>query len=378
MLAKADEMTRSSEQGTARHRLRARALRVGIAASVAIAVSAVSAGDTISSAPPTTASQRLQQRFAAAVEGWRKSALLALPEAAVDDARKAALRHVESKPRSEPDAHAARVLRELRVVVTPTPLPLLRAQRQLSGYSIVVSAGWLALLHELLLAEALSQPAAAAIDAGAPASSAASGAVRDDGDCLQAFQREVWRVVADNRCRAAEAPPRPLRAWPRLASWVGSSAAPKACSHLRPGAFRRPELQARIDDGADIATLWLLTRHAAQLVAQPVPRAAVAAAGDTAASASAVPAHPQRAALRCEQSPPTLSLAASVPAPAAPGVNVRRVPLPLPSPSPTDHYDQRALQVLADYGMAQPRALQWLRENGALFDADTEVQAAKR
>lgn len=207
------------------HPCRRRAPAIVSAMVLGIAVGTSTAADTAASAMPATPSQRVQQRFVAAVEGWRKAAL------------------TPPGPKVIPESQDARFARELRVVIIATPIPRLYMQRRLDGYTFVFSAGWLTLLDELLRAEVVSEKEA-------------------EGDCLAGYARAIEGVVADNLREAGE-PQRPLQAWPRLAALVRSNAAPKGCADLTRTDLQHWSVQARIDDGMNAAVLWLLARQAA-------------------------------------------------------------------------------------------------------------------
>lgn len=323
---------------------RPRSLRVqvGVAALLSIAIGASVAADMAASAAPATPSQRLQQRFTAAVEGWRKSVL--------------------NLPDPNPRLYEAQLVRELRVVIAPTPAPLLRVQRRLDGHTIVISAGWLALLDELLRAEAVLKQESVAEGASAPAVNGAQAG----SDCFGGYAQSVWGVLADNRCRAAGMSPGPLQAWPRLVSWVESKDAPKGCANLKRISLQRLGVQARVEDGADTVALWLLTRQAARLIAMPVPVPSAASAPEKAAASAA----DNELSLRLPRS--TLHCPATSRSTASAVARLER------SSWVADPADQRALKALMDYGLAQPRALLWLRENAALFDAETAVKSLPR
>jgi hypothetical protein len=305
--------------------------RLGLSlALIAAALSGLGGGATAAqTAPPAAhvcASQCLQQRFFAAVEGWRKLA----------------------KKMPEQQSHEADLVRELRVVVAPTAVPLLRTQRQLDGHTVIVSAGWLALLDELLRAEAVPQH-------------------EKDGkkECLSGYQSSLELALRANRDRAANEPPQALHSWPRLAQWLESGGAPAACSKLKSTQLRSPAVQTRVDQAGDSVVLWLLTRQAARLVALPLPLPQPKAGSSATGSAEAV---------RWTCSAPVAAraaAAASAPSQAAsPSTAARSDPLPS---SP----DRRAQQALDCYQLEQPRALTWLVENAAvLFDEET-VQALR-
>ena len=291
----------------------------------------VAAADRAAPAVPASASQRLQQRFTAAAEGWRK-AVLKLPDA---------------KP------HEAELVRELRIVVAPTHVPLLRVQRRLDGHTVIVSAGWLALLDQLLRAEAVSH-----------------GAADKGKDCLSGYAGKLLTFFHENRDRAAEAL-QPRRTWPRLTVLVESGAAPTGCTHLKPADLQGPALQAQVDKAADAAALWLLTHQAALLVALPVPPA-VPASGASASEKAAAPAPADEVTLRLQ--PPCSALLFL--APPAPATSAASTPPSKPTAaaalSAAAFADERAQQALKAYDLKQPCALSWMRDNAAkLFDAET-------
>lgn len=293
-----------------------------IAAALLHIAIAVPAAEVAAPTAPATASQRLQQRFTAAVEGWRRA--------------------VSKLPDQKP--HEAQLVRELRVVVAPTPLPLLRVHRRLDGHTVIVSAGWLALLDELLRAEAVSE-----------------GAEGGDKHCLSGYAGAVMVVVRDNHDRAAKQPPQSLRAWPRLASLVEAGDAPVGCRQVHPARLRSAAVQARVDKDADSVALWLLTRQAALLVAMRVPVQVDAA--KAVAAANAAPAGLQWTCSELAAQPPTSASAASI---AASGTTVVALGAAVSPP------DQRSQQALDCYGLERPAALSWLRKNAAeLLDEQT-------
>lgn len=256
-------------------------------------VAGAAAADKAATSVRASDSQRLQQRFVVAAEGWRKVAVT-LPEI---------------------KAHEA-LVRDLRIVVAPTAVPSLRVQRRLSGSTILVSVGWLALLDELLRAEAVST------------------LVPGNADCLSSYAGKVKTVLQDNRERVKH-PPRPLQAWPRLAPLIEAGDKPEGCKVLTPHDLRSPAIGARTEDDGDAAILWLLTRQAALLIALAVPEA------------------------RAGSSAPAIEHGAT---PAA----------------ASELADQWAQQALDGYGLKQPAALGWMRMHAAeLFDEKT-VQALAR
>lgn len=313
-----------------RQALRSLSMALIAAAFLGLGVGGATAAETAPPPAHVSPAQRLQQRFSAAVEGWRKAA----------------------KKMPDQQSHEAELVRELRVVVAPTAVPLLRTQRQLDGHTVIVSAGWLALLDELLHAEAVPQH-------------------EKDGkkECLSGYEASLEVALRANRKRAADEPP---HSWPRLAQWLESGDAPKDCSKLKYAQLRSPTVQARVDQAADTVVLWLLTRQAALLVALPVPqqKAESSASGSAKADASTA-ADAATSSLRWTCRPPTTaaqaSAAASAPANAASGSSAVA-----PEPLATAH-NQRAKQALDCYQLEPPLALTWLVENAAvLFDAETE------
>jgi len=267
-----------------------------VVALLGVAAGAETAAETAAPTATATASQRLQQRFVASVEGWRKTA----PKLS------------DKKPPESPPAHEAQLLRELRVVVAPTAVPVLRVQRRGDGHTLIVSAGWLALLDELLRAEAAyTMPPA--------------GGTR----CFDDYVDQVLAVVYDNGERASRQQPQPLQAWPRFASWLEADDTPTACKRIHPTLWSGPAAQQRISEAADTAVLWLLTQQAAYLVALPVPKAAASATFAASAAAKST-------------SGPDAAAAAPGPAASSP--------------------EQLAQHALEGYGLKPPAALQRLRE----------------
>lgn len=320
-----------------RQALRSLSMALIAAAFLGLGVGGATAAETAPPPAHVAPAQRLQQRFSAAVEGWRKVA----------------------KKMPDQQSHEAELVRELRVVVAPTAVPLLRTQRQLDGHTVIVSAGWLALLDELLRAEAVPQH-------------------EKDGkkECLSGYEASLMVALRANRDRAAKEPPQALHSWPRLAQWLESGDAPERCSKLESAQLRSPAVQARVDQAADTVVLWLLTGQAALLVALPVPeqKAESSATGSAKADASTA-ADAATSSLRWTCRPPTTeaqaSAAASAASKAASGSSAV-APKPLASA-----HNQRAKQALDCYQLERPLALTWLIDNAAvLFDEET-VQALR-
>ena len=285
---------------------------------------AVTAAEVAAPNAPATASQRLQQRFTDAVEGWRKAA--------------------SKLPGQKP--HEEQLMRDLRVIVAPTPLPLLRVHRRLDGHTAIVSAGWLALLEELLRAEAVSE-----------------GVEGDEKHCLSGYADAVMVVVRDNRDRAAKQPPQPLRAWPRLASLIEAGDAPFGCRQVHPARLRSAAVQARVDKAADSAAFWLLTRQAALLVAMRVPVQIDAAKAVAASNLAPAGLQWTCSALAAQPSTSASASAASI---ATSGTFVVALD------AAVSYLDKRSQQALDCYGLEQPAALSWLRKNAAqLLDEQT-------
>ena len=329
-----------------------RRLAILAAALLSLAAGAATAAEAASAPAAASPSQRLQQRFVASVEGWRKTA----PKL------------TDKKPTESPPAHEAQLLRELRVVVAPTAMPLLRVQRRGGGHTLIVSAGWLALLDELLRAEAAYE--------------AANAMVPGSGEhCPRAYLQSVLAVLGSNRVRADEETPQPLQAWPRLASWLEAGDTPTDCKRIKPSLLRSAPVELQVSEAADAASLWLLTRQAAQLAEMRVPEPAAAAsaaaranaaggaAKDDAASGwrlscNALATHPAASA----PPPAAMQMACSASAaPAATAAAAKTVSKPggaavPPSPAASTP-DQLARHALNGWGLKLPAALVWLRDN---------------
>ena len=282
-----------------------------------LGVGAATAAETASPPAVATPSQRLHQRFAASVEGWRKAA----PKLS------------DKQPQEPQAAHEPQLLRELRVVVAPTAVPLLRVQRRIDGHTLIVSAGWLALLDELLQAQA--------------AYAMAPGAGER---CPHDYLQSVLAVVRDNRDRASKETPQPLQAWPRFASWLASDDTRAECRRIKPSVLRSATVEAQVIEGADTAALWLLTRQAARLAALPVPKPSTPAASG-ANAAPAATTDDAALAVRVAFATPAVS-AQTAPADAAVA----------PSPAASSP-DQLAQHALDGYGLKLPAALVWLRDD---------------
>lgn len=283
--------------GWLRHRV-----RLVLIAALAGVASVATAAEATAPAAIASATQLLQQRFLATAQGWRK-AVLKLPGV---------------KP------HEAELVGALRIVVAPTPLPMLRGQTRLEGHVIVVTAGWLTLLDDLLRAEALSE-----LDARGKA-------------CLTSYQAAIEAA----RKKERETPTKPPQVWLRLASFVEADKAAAGCGKFRLADLRSPAVQARVEYDADTVVLWLLTRQAARLVALPVP---LPAAVQSPSGASA-PGSEKKPEVTC----------------APPAVGARSVS------SSHASTDERTDLALACYGRTPPQSLDWLRAHAAeLFDKET-------
>ncbi|WP_218511110.1 hypothetical protein [Variovorax sp. dw_308] len=226
------------------------------------------------------------QRWAAAFAAWRAAATASSWESP----REAAIR------------------KATRLSVIPTPTPLLGTQRRLDGHAIVVSMGLIALLDELLLAEATS-------------TGCFDGYANEVADVLNGNQREA-RAYTEALAKSAQGipttgdkgqpvralPATPVNAWPRLGDRIGKAGT--ACENVKPAALQSASTRAWITKNADSVPLWVLTRQVAILAADPAIETPVPKPDVPSASSQA------------SQAPN-----AQAPAPAP-------VPPPWPSPSP--------------------------------------------
>jgi len=316
---------------------------------------------------------RLQDRFLAATEGWRKGVTaLDGPPAKAPSASSTA------------DAPLPRSLRELRVLVAPTPVPAWQAQQRLEGRTIIVSAGWLELLDELLRAEALSQQQAdcfggyalllgerlrIARPARAVLAAAAASTAGPVGDAASAVLATSAASTAPPALPAL--PPPRLLAWPRLRMLVGTAEAPAGCAGIRPADLRRPGVQAVVDAGSDAVTLWLLTRQAARVGALPAaaapvtPVAPVAPVASAASQASAASTARAAAATGAPATPSAPPPAVSMPACACSAIGPAP---PADTCIPPARADARAWCVVHRHGLMVPRTLLWMEANAGLFE----------
>ena len=172
--------------------------------------------------PAVQAARSQQQRWIAAFNGWRTAP------------RDAA--------RAEPEADAER-RREMRLLLLPTATPLLGVQRRLDGSAILVSAGLVAVVEELLLAEAVTGTTSA---------------------CFDRYAAQVATRVALNRSALAQHPAPPLRASPRFADMVDGSKPGRPCAGL---VLRSAAATARAAAAADALLGWLFTWQHRRLLA---------------------------------------------------------------------------------------------------------------
>lgn len=196
---------------------------------------------------PKTVSQRLQAHFFSVVDGWRRNRSRYLDLSVGYPA--------EKTPEAVPILK--RLVNDLRVVVVPTPIPMLRAQPRVDGNTLFVSAGWLNLVNELLWAEALDMPANLPGRLGAPSS---------PGACLKAYESELEKYI--------DAPKRvSVEAMPRVAAFFKERkycAPPLADDPIR---FAR---KRHIDEGFEAAVVQLMSLEMQIMVAAAQPEIDIA------------------------------------------------------------------------------------------------------
>ena len=277
-------------------------------------VNGAAAAEPAASARSPLASQLLQQRFTTAVEGWRKTALGSLPK----------------------NAHEADIVRDLRVLIAPTPVPLVHVRRRLDGNSIVVSAGWLEVLEQLLRVEANMKTSASP----------------DARDCLDDYADLVRDVVRENVRRVSQKLPEPLHAWPRFEPLLlNSHSRPGHCIGLSRTDLKSVAVQDFVDRGMDAAALWLLTREVALLLAAPLapPVRQSSVTGN-------VPSTKQGDHFKMQTPPQRI----------APSAVVIEASASAAQP-PVSAAEERAQAALLGFGWGQSRALMKMRENAEVF-----------
>ena len=183
-------------------------------------------------------------------------------------------------------AREAAIRKASRLLILPTPTPLLGTQRRFDGFDIVVSLGLVALLDELLLAESTVP------------------------SCFDAFAAEVTSVLDSNR-KSAQAyadaltkttesvpqakgqgksggspshaqPASPVHAWPRCSDRIGKTGT--AWGQVKPAVLQSVSTRAWVSGNTDSVALWLLTHQVAVLAQN---QAIVTLAPKPAATASA-------------------------------------------------------------------------------------------
>lgn len=309
-------------------------------------------------APPASvlASQQQHARWVAAFNAWRGAA----------------------STWSGETEEEAKLRGETRLLLLPTPRPVLARQRWLEGRAIVVSSGLIALLDEMLLAEAVSGPAR---PAGVP----------PRGDCFTAYGTRVLQSVSLNRDAQAIRSSEPLSAWPRFSTLVEAGAAraigelyqtenaakarkearekvvkdaltnkkpvpPEVdetggpCKAVTSAQLRSGATRARIAEDADALALWLFTQQHLQLAR--LPSLTRAKAPDPVAEAASA-AKAAKTDKTDKASPPA--------------TDARKAALPAPTASSPI---QRARQAVCATGRPrEPRTAEWLGRYMQMFDA---------
>lgn len=226
---------------------------VAVVAGLSVAPTAAGPATAVTSPAEVTASQRQLARWVAAFNGWR------------------AAKHTWSGESGD----EAELRRETRLLILPTTTPLLSGQRRLDGRAIVLSAGLVAVLDELLLAELL---------AGGP----------PGRDCFAAYGNRVLVVLSTNRDAVGRNPPGSVQAWPRLSTWIArregdpviyapadpartgppaiashSDEAVPPCRSITRAQLHSSQTQAMLAESTDGLAQWLFTHQSLQLAALP-------------------------------------------------------------------------------------------------------------
>jgi hypothetical protein len=234
-------------------RIRSHALSAGFAA---VAFAAVAAEPAVSTATktgklslPTSVldSVRLHERWMTAFNGWR-NAKSTWPG---ETMREANLR------------------RETQLLILPSPVPLMGAQRRNDGRAIVVSSGLIALVQELTLAETVQLRSTSA-------------------DCFDSYGQIALTSIKKNHFARSNAPAGTPSALSRLTVLVDAGKAPEECQALTRAHLRSGTTTARVAAATDAVTLWLLTWQNLRLAALPElnPPSGPAEAASAASAAS--------------------------------------------------------------------------------------------
>lgn len=328
--------------------LRRRALRGGVA--LLLAQSGVVLADANDKPPPPEQVSLAQQqyvRLTAAFAIWRTGDLASPSET----------------PRE------ASIRKAVRLRVVPTPTPLLATQRRLDGHAIVASLGLVALLDELLLAEATSQgcfdtyagEVVGVLDANRRAAQAYAEALNK---ATQAVAGQEGQANVDKTPPVRALPATPFNAWPRFGDRIGKVRT--ACANVKPAALHSTATRASVANSFDSLALWLLTHQTAVLaqdpaIETPAPKPALPAASVPASKpASAGPPTspgPSRAKAACLQ-----EIAAAAEAASAAWAASRTIP----ASDPPRRADLALCTTERSNGL---RTLAWLRENLPLLSA---------
>lgn len=296
--------------------------------------------DKLALPPAVSSSQKQVARWTAAYVGWR-GATWTWPG---ETEREASLR------------------RDTRLLVVPTPAPILNTQRRLDGRAVVISVGLIALLDELLLAEIVSgldQPAASPL-AQAPEA------------CFDHYARELLVVTDRNRGAMKAKPPEPLQAWPRLTALVDAGRAEGACKSLTSAMLRSASTQQALAASTDALALWVLTRQNLLLAALPriEPPSwspGLAAAGSAGLGASGPANLQQKAAPDAPKAPQSESAIEHAP--------VACLPEDGASASGAQDAGHRARLAVCVTGRPDLRTAQWLFHHVSFFGGDSTRQA---
>lgn len=327
-------------------------------------------------APPASvlASQQQHARWVAAFNAWRGAA----------------------STWSGETVEQARLRAETRLLLLPTPRPVLARQRWLGGRAVVVSSGLIALLEEMLLAEAVS---------GMPGPGS-------PGDCFTAYGARVLQTVNLNREAQAAQSQEPLSAWPRFSTLVeagkartigeryetgkeakarlekrkkaleaarknGQPAPPEVdetggpCKAVTPALLRSGATLARIAENADALALWLFTQQNLELARLPslararTPDAAADAASAAKGGTSKNPRAADTAAPRQPAASEPRDACAALPGAAAPsGPQAAR-----PASSASSSVQLARQAVCATGRLREPRTAEWLGRYLLMLDA---------
>lgn len=287
----------------------------------------------------------------------------------------------------------AELRHDTRLLILPTPTPVLSRQRWLDGRAFVLSSGLIALLDEMLLAEAVSDALGSVV----------TPSLKPHATCFDAYGQRVLVVLNLNRDTRNLRPPEPLSVWPRLTKLVevgkahtigeayateeartgredkkdrrtaktGDDVTGGPCKTVTSALLLSGATQAQVADSADTLALWLFTQQNLQLARLPsvdppktdesasAAKPCIPTSTSSSKTAQAVPEGGK--ALQKNQ-----ELAATVASTVQARASVACPPAAVTSQS---SLDERVRIAVSSTGRRETKTTEWLRKNMWLFDA---------